>query len=146
MFPPPVNILLTQFDKIVCLELEVTSNCARFWADTIVPILYFLYIVNIGSVALQIKSGNSSIYKKFGTLDFSVPGLLKTAFCIEIKKNNPNALWPDAPKSPRLVHTNVISPFANILSKSILLCLLHKIDFTPGILNNLSNWVIAASI
>ena len=79
------------------------------------------------------------MYKKFGTLDFSLPGLLKTAFCIEIKKNSPNALWLEAPKSPRLVQTNVMSPLASILSKSILLCLLHKIDLTPGNLNNLSN-------
>ena len=50
------------------------------------------------------------MYKKFGTLDFSFPGLLKTAFCIEIKKNSPNALWLVAPKSPRLVHIKVISP------------------------------------
>ena len=80
---------------------------------------------------------------KLGTLDFSVPGLLSTAFCIEIKKNNPNALWEAAPKSPRLVQTKTIFPSANILSKSKLLCLLHKIDFTPGNLNKLSNWVTA---
>ena len=89
-------------------------------------------------MALQMKSGNSSIYKKLGTLDFSVPGLLNTPFCIEIKKNNPNALCAEAPKSPRLVHTKVISPFANDLSKFILLCLLHKILLTPGTLNSLS--------
>ena len=78
------------------------------------------------------------MYKKFGTLDFSFPGLLKTAFCIEIKKNSPNALWLVAPKSPRLVHIKVISPFAKDSSKLILLCLLHKIFFTPGTRSNLS--------
>ena len=94
--PLPVNILLAQFDKIVFLKFSLedvdTSNCAKFCADITVATLYFLYIVNIASVALQMKSGNSSIYKKFGTLVFSVPGLLNTAFCIDIKKNRPNAL------------------------------------------------------
>ena len=108
----------------------------------IVPTLYFLYIVNIASVSLQIKSANSSIYKKWGILELSTPGLLKTAFCIAIKKNKPKALWPAAPKSPRLVHKNVTSALASILSKSKLLCLLHKILFIPGILNKLSNWLM----
>ena len=62
------------------------------------------------------KSGNSSMYKKYGVLDFSVPGLRKTAFSKAIKKNNPNALWLVAPKSPRLVHTRVTSAFFNVLS------------------------------
>ena len=85
------------------------------------------------------KSANSSIYKKCGILEFSIPGLLKTAFCIEIKKNKPKALCAAAPKSPRLVQINVTSAFESILSKSILLCLLHKILLIPGILNKLSN-------
>ena len=138
----PKKILFAQFEIIVSLYFisgAFASNWDKFWAVIVVATLYFLYNVNIASVSLHIKSGNSSIYKKCGILLFSFPGLLNTAFCIDNKKNNPNALWLTLPKSPLRVHTNVTSPFANALSKSILLCLLHNIVFTPGNLNKLSS-------
>ena len=119
------------------------SNCDRFCAVIIVPTLYFLYIVNNASVDFPRKSGNSSIYKKFAILLFSLPGLLNTAFCIASKKNKPNALCVVIPKSPRLVHTKVRSPLDSISSKLIFSCLLHKIVFTPGRRNKLSNCVTA---
>ena len=62
------------------------------------------------------KSGNSSIYKKCGSLVDSLPGLLRTENCINSKKNKPKALCADSPKSPLRVHTNVIPPFAKTSS------------------------------
>ena len=56
------------------------------------PTLYFLYTVNIGSIALHKNSGKSSMYKKCGILVLSFPGLDKTDCCISNKKNIPNAL------------------------------------------------------
>ena len=67
-------------------------------------------------VACVMKSGNSSMYKKWGILVFSLPGLLSTEYCINNKKNKPKAVCTDAPKSPRLVQTKVISPFAKTWS------------------------------
>ena len=63
--------------------------------------------VYTGSIALQTKSGKSSIYRKCGILVLSFPGLAKTDCCINSKKNNPNALCAVAPKSPLLVQTIV---------------------------------------
>ena len=62
----------------------------------------------------------------------SFPGLLNIAYCIDNIKNKPNAVCAEAPKSPRLVHNNVISPFSSVLSKFILFVLLHKIFLIPG--------------
>ena len=76
----------------------------------------------------------------------SFPGLESTDCCINNRKNIPNALCEFAPKSPLLVHTNVISPLANILSYSKLFVLLHNIFFTPGFLNKLSNSAEALNI
>ena len=89
------------------------------------------------------KSGNSSIYKKCGTLFFSLPGLLKTEFCINNIKNSPNALCVAAPKSPLRVHTNVTSPFSRASSKLMLSLRLQRMFLTPSILSRLSNCVTA---
>ena len=85
------------------------------------------------------KSGNVSIYKKCGILVLSFPGLDRIDCCINSIKNNPKALCALSPKSPLLVQTRVISPLSKALSKSKLFVLLHKILFTPGYLNKLSN-------
>ena len=61
-------------------------------------------------------------------------------------QNKPNAVCMLGPKSPRLVHTNVTSPFSRALSKLIVFTLLHNIFFTPEYLNKLSNCDVACVI
>ena len=108
------------------------------------PTLYFLNRVKKSSVALHTNGGNSSMYKKCGFLDFSVPGLDIIECCINSRVNRPNALFTAAPKSPRLVQIRVISQFSNALSKFRLFVLLHNIFLTPGKRSKFSYCELAA--
>ena len=58
------NFIPEEYWNIYANLLEPNSNCPKFCIETIVETLYFLYNVNIGSVALFTKLENSSMYKK----------------------------------------------------------------------------------
>ena len=57
----------TQTNVNIRMDEQLKKDFDKFCEDIIVPTLYFLYKVNISSVALHTNGGNSSIYKKWGS-------------------------------------------------------------------------------